>query len=96
MCQGCVADGMISQSVYDACEAFLDSFPSAEFGPAHIVLGDDNVKDSHIQWCLENFELYSEGHSQEELEATKTFLVGLLAIPEEERVPNLGKSTMGV
>lgn len=88
-----MADGEISQNVYDACEAFLEEWPSAEFGPAHIVLADDNVEDHHIQRCLENFELYSEGHSQEELEATKTFLTELLAIPELERVPNLvGKS----
>lgn len=31
---------------------FLKEWPCAEFGPAHIVLGDYNLKDAHIRWCL--------------------------------------------
>lgn len=52
MCQGCVNSGVLSQETYDKIECFLESYPNAEFGPAHIVLSDDNVLDAHIKWCL--------------------------------------------
>lgn len=52
MCQSCVDEGALSQETYDKIEAFLDEYPSAEFGPAHIVLSDDNVDDGSIKWCL--------------------------------------------
>lgn len=52
MCLGCVEDGLIARRTFDAIEAFLRDWPDAEFGPAHIVLSDDNVEDGHIGWCL--------------------------------------------
>jgi len=39
-------------SVTESIEAFLDLWPHAEFGPAHIVLSDENLGDGHIRWCL--------------------------------------------
>ena len=33
-------------------DEFLDEWPDAEFGPAHIVLSDGNVEDHHVDWCL--------------------------------------------
>ncbi len=32
-------------------ERFLDDWPRAEFGPAHVVLADANVDDSNLAWC---------------------------------------------
>jgi hypothetical protein len=52
MCQGCVDEGRLSQEVYDKIEAFLEKYPDAEYGPAHIVLADDNLLDGHILWCI--------------------------------------------
>ena len=52
MCQTCIDDGIIAESIYLKVEDFLDSHPSAEFGPAHIVLADCNVLDGHIKWCI--------------------------------------------
>jgi len=32
-------------------DAFLARWPNAEFGPAHIVLGDANIEDHNLQYC---------------------------------------------
>lgn len=52
MCQTCVDDGALSQKTYDEITGFIEKYPDAEFGPAHIVLGDCNVGDGHLKWCL--------------------------------------------
>lgn len=52
MCQGCVDKGYLAQPTYDAIEAFVLAYPQAEFGPAHIVLADDNVDNGNIQESL--------------------------------------------
>lgn len=52
MCQNCVDNGFLKQSTFDKIEAFLEKYPSAEWGPAHIVLSDDNLEDGHIKWCI--------------------------------------------
>ena len=52
MCQACIDNGALSQETYNKIEQFLESYPDAEFGPAHVVLSDDNVGDVHIKWCL--------------------------------------------
>jgi len=33
-------------------DAFLEKWPDAEYGPAHIVLSDANLEDHHIDWCI--------------------------------------------
>ena len=33
-------------------DAFLDAYPQAASGPAHIVVDDLNLEDEHIRWCL--------------------------------------------
>jgi hypothetical protein len=52
MCQGCVDDGCLSQETYDKIEAFLEKYPQASWGPAHVVLEDDNTDDYNIKWSL--------------------------------------------
>lgn len=85
MCQGCVDRGELSQETFDKISAFLGVWPNAEFGPAHIVLGDDNIEDENIQWCLDNWETYKRDHPEDELNATRVFLHELLQIPEAIR-----------
>jgi hypothetical protein len=48
-------------------EDFLDTWPFADFGPAHIVLGDDNYDDSNILWCIKLLRhiLYNDKADQE-------------------------------
>lgn len=53
MCQGCVDIGLLTQETLNFTEAFSALFPEAEFGPAHIVIGDDNVDDYNVDYCLE-------------------------------------------
>lgn len=64
-------------------EAFLERWPGAEWGPAHIVLSDYNLESDFIEFCLKaidsyNNDDYGEPHSPEELEETKAFLLELL------------------
>ena len=54
MCLGCVADGELTLVTYNKIGQFCERWESAEFGPAHIVLGDDNVNDHCLNHCLEN------------------------------------------
>jgi hypothetical protein len=42
-------------------DRFLDDYPDAEFGPAHIVLSDANLKDWHIDWCLSLLDSLLDG-----------------------------------
>ena len=52
MCQTCVDEERLSQDTFDKIEAFCEKWPHAEFGPAHLVLGDDNVEDYYLCLCL--------------------------------------------
>jgi hypothetical protein len=79
-----------SDETIDKIDAFLDQWPDSEWGPAHIVLSDENVEDSDIQFCLAGIDNYRPGDCSkefptEELAATKAFLESLLLIPEDER-----------
>ena len=85
MCQGCVDEGLLSQSTYDKIETFLDKYPDAEFGPAHIVLSDCNLEDEYIKYCLKDIEKGMAVATTSELQATKIFLLELLAVPESQR-----------
>ncbi len=102
MCQGCVEEGRITQKVYDAIEAFLKKWPNSDYGPAHVVIADDNVEVYNIQSCLDEWDNHwsvtgistlpfqESGehlkHDPEELAATKEFLKELLTWPIEDRL----------
>lgn len=90
MCQGCVNEGYLTQETFDKIWRFSLEWPEAQSGPAHIVIGDDNVSDENIQYCLGRLDWRTpsdsdEIHSPDELIATREFLESLLAIPEAER-----------
>jgi hypothetical protein len=90
MCWGCVEDGLLTEETYNKLGAFVEKWPGSEFGPAHIVLDDCNILDGHIQFCLDKIDNYDPddylgGYSEEELLATRVFLVELMEIPEDDR-----------
>lgn len=70
--------------------AFLEMYPSAEFGPAHIVLSDYNMDNASIQWVNDHGftdhdpDLDYDGDAQE-IEATNALLRLLLTFPEQWR-----------
>lgn len=90
MCRGCYPESEDGMKAYLRIEDFNDAWPDAQFTFAHIVLGDDNLEDHNIQWCLDHYEEYKpkdleHGTTIEELEETKRFLEHLLTIPVYER-----------
>ncbi len=67
-------------------DRFLEEWPDAEYGPAHIVLSDCNLEDVHIDFCLAEFDKDDEHiYWPGELEATRAFLSELRALPEDQR-----------
>jgi hypothetical protein len=78
MCQGCVEDGAISAWLYDVVETFNRCYDDVEYGNGHIVLADCNVKDAHIEWCLEQPDDGARG-------PWKPFLRWMLTVPQEAR-----------
>jgi hypothetical protein len=86
-----VEQGLITQKLLDACDAFVFKWPSAPFGPAHIVIDDQNADDESIQWCLDHWDEYAGDEDErarraDEYAATKAFLSDLLTWPTDERI----------
>lgn len=67
--------------------AFIDKWPGSSYGPAHIVLDDDNLDDDDILFCIKNCQKWIKNNegNKEEIEATIIFLLELLRIPEDDR-----------
>jgi hypothetical protein len=104
MCMSCVKEGQITKKLLDACEEFIEKWPESPYGPAHIVIDDNNAEDENIQWCLDHWE-ETEASIREacdesaddptldrslEVAATKAFLKELLTWPLEERLGPAG------
>lgn len=70
------------------------------FGPAHIVWEDENFEDVYIQWCLDNFDEYTEGFSDHDMKVVRWSLEELLKVPESKRFvdddPNEDEMPIGV
>lgn len=66
--------------VWVMLEAFTALYPDEEYGFAHIVLSDQNLWDSSINYCLNET---TSGHAHSPI--TTAFLNFLLTIPEDER-----------
>lgn len=58
-----------------------------DYGPAHIVWGDENFERSHVQWCLDQFEQYRGDYGDAELAAVRMSLEELLLLPNEVLAP---------
>lgn len=86
---------MIWRDVQKAIDDFVTQHPGQESGPAHILLSDGNVADSHILFCLrETWKsihdggTYHGGEWQSELSElwdVFNFLLYLSKIPEDVR-----------
>lgn len=77
-------------------DAFLEKWPNAEWGPAHVVLSDYNLENEWLDSCMKSLEFAMQtiesgqhnGYLAERLDelfATLNFLQELKAIPESER-----------
>lgn len=53
------------------------------FGPAHIVWEDGNFDSA--EWCLENFDRYTDRFTKEEMDVVKWSLQELVKLPLEVR-----------
>lgn len=42
-----------SEQAHQRLMQFATQYPLSEFGPAHVVVGDGNLRDGDLQWCLE-------------------------------------------
>jgi hypothetical protein len=80
-------DIVCSKETWDKIQAFTTAFPGASYGPAHIVLDDNNLMDGHIQFCLDECRKWLEnGEGDEwEIQSTIKFLEELLKVPEDIR-----------
>jgi hypothetical protein len=78
---------MIWIDVQKLCDNFLDEWPMAEYGPAHITLADGNFEDGHLLYCIkETFKAIRKDKENNELWETFAFLMMLVDIPENERL----------
>lgn len=85
------------EAVLRLIKAFVEVWPGSDYGPAHIVLSDDNLLDDNLSFCYELIQGLLEsrsqlkldddykGHSTRELAATSSLLDILRLIPEEWR-----------
>jgi hypothetical protein len=79
------------EKIIEEINSFLERYPWAENGPAHIVLSDQNLADHWIDSCLNYLYARSGGpwdweHIRaDEVEVTVAFLKWLRSIPEELR-----------
>ena len=69
------------RDIYDDARNRLGSESALHYGPAHVVWDDENFDSA--QWCLDNFDKYSEDLSEREKEIVRESLVKLLGVPDE-------------
>jgi len=89
MCSGCVREGSIAWWLADIIEEYLERWPNDDGSSGHIVLGDFNVEDHHIEFCLQETDPDREGDGP-----WRSLLRWMLTIPEVERVPAIGWERM--
>ena len=66
------------------CHVFGTLFPDSPDTFAHIVIGDFNVEDANIRWCLTNRWQYGYDYENAEHHMIVAFLEMLLEIDEPE------------
>lgn len=91
------------QEIYDRAMSDLEAqyVPGAEcfdersahsvmhFGPAHIVWEDENF--DHAGWCVDNFDKYSDGLTEEQKTIVLRSLKELVQVPEALKVAPEGE-----
>ncbi len=83
MCQTCIDEGRISCWLMDVMDEVSGRYHDADSGFAHIVLGDYNVNDHHINYCLT--EALGEVRPSEDDADVAAFLRWLLTVSKSER-----------
>lgn len=76
------------KAVEQVIGAFMSLYPAAEWGPAHIALSDDNLRDSDLEFCLGQPKRKDSEWAEStdgEHAAVQAFLRFLLTVPEEIR-----------
>lgn len=68
--------------IYDEAKKRGASWSVLHFGPAHIVWEDENFNYDSVQWCLDNFNKYSEDLTEQEAQAVRWSLEELMKLPE--------------
>ena len=69
----------------EACKRLGGATNPLHFGPSHIVWEDENFADSHVQFCLDNFDKLADNLTAHEKEVVYWSLSALLEIPENQR-----------
>ena len=72
------------RDIYDDCVEKLGGEGALEWGPGHVVWGDENWDSA--QWCLDNFDKYKGDYTDDELTVVRESLERLLAVPDEFKV----------
>ena len=80
MCQQCVDDERLSQETFDKIEAFNRQWPFAAYGPAHIVLDDDNVFAHNLDWCIGITQAAISGDLSPLNEEDQRFMLGVVDV----------------
>lgn len=75
------------EAVRMMCDHFCTIFPSAEFGPAHIMLGDYNLLDHNLDFSQKQVYKAIAGidHGFAELHATLALIAFMRCIPTDLR-----------
>lgn len=78
---------MTFEDVKKKIDAFIQQYPDAEYGPAHVVVSDYNLSDYWLMLTLvRTFQaLKASGYADATLIKTMEFLSELADIPENER-----------
>lgn len=71
---------VLQEKIEEEIEDLLDTFPDVEFGPAHIVIADKNLRDSDLVFCLRETRaaILRTKLELRELEATQELLLRLM------------------
>jgi hypothetical protein len=77
MCEQCAEEW--GDEIYSGVEEFLDEWPDAEFGPAHVVLSDFNMEGHHIAFCLDAIAAERASNDSLLLQETEKFMRDWLA-----------------
>jgi len=73
------------QAIYDvALDRLNGNSDVLAFGPSHIVWEDGNMDHCSVQWCIDNFDKYSNRLSSNEKTIVRWSLEALLKLPEEQ------------
>lgn len=82
----------IARMIENRINAFTDKWPGSRFGPAHIVVEDNNLEDSHLLYCIRELwkirkhrRDFTRVLDQSEWDDTMDMLLFISSHPEDKR-----------